>query len=537
MGDVADFFASFVKSKGGVAALMISMLLSFGLATTVGIVPTVIADRYARLHHGWDGAPCYTFDDHDSLPHACAKGGDDAQTGSAGMSFVQNLLLFLSNPVVGSQSDVQGRRGFLLFGIFLFTLSPAVLVVMQHLPTLNPFFYFAANSSIGLVSYMSIIFAAMADSSSEKFRAASYAMVMAGFYSGFCVAPSIVLLMSHEHAALLSLGLCVAAFFYALAFFPETLAEITAEVAAEHHAARTGGHPQQAVANDTTLAAPPDTEEQLPIAGPSTPLLSDEMRLDLASAEEIESTSVPLVACIRSTVTIVTMPFREMSILYRTSFLRILTLASFLSAAVYSTDVSLVLIYIEEHLNVKDVDIATMFFYMGIFGVVLQALGIQPLVNCLGEKGLLILSFLSGTFHNFLYGAAKNKFAITVALSFSQFTKLNYPILSSLASKAVFADEQGQVQGALMATNALAGALGPVSMNYVYECTKDTAFGPGTMFLLASFLYFLGTLCVALIPMGNSSESESVVSAADSDCSTSEEDQATHHRGEDRVTP
>ncbi|KAL3903582.1 MAG: hypothetical protein SGILL_010391 [Bacillariaceae sp.] len=189
-----------------------------------------------------------------------------------------------------------------------------------------------------------------------------------------------------------------------------------------------------------------------------------------------------------------------MAILCRSYFLRILTLASFLSAAVYSTDVSLVLFYIEDHLNVGDADIAQMFFVMGILGVLLQAMGIQPLVNCLGEKGLLIVSFLSGTLHNFLYGAAKNKTSITVALSFSQLTKLNYPILSSLASQGVGIDEQGQVQGALLAMNALAGAMGPVSMNYIYEKTKESSpFGPGTMFLLASSLYFLGTVCVTFI--------------------------------------
>ncbi|KAG7363949.1 major facilitator superfamily transporter [Nitzschia inconspicua] len=535
MGDISDFFSSFMKSKGGVAALIISVLLSFGLATTVGIVPAVLADRYARINHEWDGKPCYTFD-HDVIPHACVQGGDDAQTGSACMSFVQNVLLFLSNPVVGSQSDVQGRRGFLLFGISLFSLAPMALVAMHHFPMLNPFYYFAANSSTGLVSYMSIIFAAMADSSNEKFRAASYAMIMAGFYSGFCIAPSIVLFLSHEHAALLSLCLCVAAFVYAVLFFPETLPQTVAEVAAIHHAARTvNNRDGQSIDHvvPTTVTTVHDDDDimeseltgcnHLQVIDQTTPLLSEEARLTMFVRNE----QIPVVNSrhktnsFQSLVAVIARPFREMSILYRTSFLQILTLASFLSAAVYSTDVSLVLFYIEGHLNVKDADIATMFFYMGIFGVVLQALGLQPLVSCLGEKGLLILSFLSGTLHNFLYGAARDKSAITVALSFSQFTKLNYPILSSLASKAVLADEQGQVQGALMATNALAAALGPVSMNYVYQHTKDMLYGPGTMFLLASFLYFLGTLCVAIIPMSILSESSESLSRADSNCSSS----------------
>jgi MFS family permease len=515
MGDITDFFSTFCKSRGCVQALIISVLLSFGLATTVGIVPTVIADRYARINHGWDGPPCYSLD-HDVIPYACIQGGDDAQTGSACMSLVQNLLLFLSNPVVGSQSDVQGRRVFLLIGIFLFVLAPAVLVVMQHVPRLNPIFYFAANSSIGLVSYISIIFAAMADSSNQKFRAASFAMIMAGFYAGFCIAPSIVLFLSHQQAALLSLCLSVTAWLYAAAFFPETLAESLAETAAAHHATRTiteahiaTHHHETVTSLTTTRSEGNDDVWQQRNVGPTTPLLSEDMNSrdspsDVGGTDDHHN----MLFCNKYTqivAVILLRPFRDMSILYRSNFLRTLTLASFLSAAVYSTDVSLVLFYIEEHLDVRDSDLAQMFFYMGILGVILQALGLQPLVNCLGEKRLLIVTFLSGTLHNFLYGAARDKAAITVAFSFSQITKLNYPILSSLASKAVDADEQGQVQGALFATNALAGALGPVSMNYIYKQTKNTHFGPGTMFLLASFLYFLGTLCVAVIPRTNNS--------------------------------
>jgi len=196
-------------------------------------------------------------------------------------------------------------------------------------------------------------------------------------------------------------------------------------------------------------------------------------------------------------------PLREMSILNRNGAMRLIALSSFLSAAVYSIDQSLVLFYIEEHLNVNEDDIAYMFFLMGILGVILQGIGLQPLVYVLGERGLLILTFLSGTLHNFLYGVARNKATITVALNLSQFTKLNYPILSSMASQHVGINKQGQIQGCLFSLNAVAGALGPIIMNYIYEVTKSSSFGPGTMFILSSFLYFLGTIAVYMIPTAN----------------------------------
>lgn len=77
------------------------------------------------------------------------------------------------------------------------------------------------------------------------------------------------------------------------------------------------------------------------------------------------------------------------------------------------------------------------------------------------------------------------------------------PILASLASKDASANEQGQLQGALYAVNALSAAIGPLSMQSIYERTKDTRCGPGTMFVFASFLYFIGTVVVSFIPMGS----------------------------------
>jgi len=220
-----------------------------------------------------------------------------------------------------------------------------------------------------------------------------------------------------------------------------------------------------------------------------------------ADESPIENTAAPSESCNPSMASssLLLRPLLEMTILARDKTLILISSASFLQAVVYNTDASLVLFYIEEHLNVREDDIATMFLYMGLLGVLLQGIGLQPLVYALGEKGLLWVSFVSGSIHNLLYGIATNKFQITVALSLSQVTKLSYPLLSSLASQQVGNDEQGRVQGALLGLNALAGALGPVSMNWIYIRTKDGRFGPGTMFVLASSLCVVGTMVVGRI--------------------------------------
>jgi DHA1 family tetracycline resistance protein-like MFS transporter len=460
--DIKRFFSTFIAAKGTVPALILSTILSFGIGSTVGVVPEILSDRYSRLYYDYDGPPCKDYD-HDTMPEACHQGADDAQAASAWGTLLLNMFTLFCNPVVGSLSDVHGRRNILVVSMFLCMLAPAVLVLMQVIPTIRPMWYYLANSTVGVISSMSITFAALSDTMPEEFRAPSFALILAGFYSGFA-SPFLPLVMSHLQVSMLSFLLTLGGFLFALAFFPETLPE--------------------SVAVSNRLA-----------------------QAELESAEGEYRTSSELV------IDALTRPLREVTILNRSLVIRLVAVGSFFSAMVHSTDAHLLIFYIEEHLNVRETDIAHMFLAMGIIGVVFQAFLLQPLVKCLGEKGLLVTSFLSGTFHNFLYGVSKNKKGIYVALCFSQLTKTNYPVLSSLASQGASANEQGQVQGALFALNALGAAIGPLLMQFIYNRTKDNL-GPGTMFLCASFLYFLGTVAVSFIPVKKEVAGSSEVDSA-----------------------
>lgn len=332
-----------------------------------------------------------------------------------------------------------------------------------------------------MISINALIFAALSDDCPEEYRAGRFATNLAGFYAGFSTAPTLALWMTHSWAMWWSFVLLIVALFFAIYFLPETLPEIVA------------------TRNVVTVMGIADAsleEPLLTLDGGHEDNTSTEGTLEPAECDDDQE------SCLQKLCNIVLQPLREMTILNRNGVMRLLALGSFLAAAVYSTDASLVLFYIEEHLNVREDDIASMFFIMGLLGALLQGIGLQPLVYALGENGLLILSFISGTIHNFLYGVARNKTCITAALSLSQLTKLSYPLLSSLSSQQVGMDEQGQLQGALLALNALAGAVGPVSMNWIYQQTEssDKYFGPGTMFLFASLLYFMGAGVVSLIP-------------------------------------
>eukprot|EP00980_Cylindrotheca_fusiformis_P008561 scaffold1820_cov129-Cylindrotheca_fusiformis.AAC.2 len=442
---------TFFGTKATVAILVVSASLSFGIGCTVGVVPEILSDRYARLDHSYHGPSCSDWDDN-VMPVPCKNGADDAQASSAIGTLVLNAFTLFCNPVVGSWSDLHGRRMPIVFGMFLATLSPLVLVLMQIIPSMSPVWYYSASSSVGVINYMSIMFAAISDVVPDKDRAPCFAIMLAGWYSGFALGPSFPLLLNHFHVSILSLVLVTLAFLFSCLFFPET-------------------RPQ-------TIEALITTTEETPTSGESWN------------------------GC-RAIVDFITKPFQKAAILNRSAMLRMLTIGSFFSSMVFSTDANLVVFYVESHLNVKDKDISRMFLVMGCLGIVMQGFLLQPFVMCMGEKGLLVASFVSGTLHNFLYGVSKDKKGIFAALCLSQFTKLNFPMLSSIASKGASKSEQGQLQGSLFSINALAAGAGPMLMQLVYDKTKNSI-GPGTMFVFAAFLYLIGTVAVACIPIENS---------------------------------
>ena len=448
--DIFVFFSTFCSAKGAIPALIISTLISFGIGSTVGMVPDVISDRFSRLHYHYDGPSCSHFD-RAHKPDSCQLGADEAQAASAWAALFLNILTLMCNSVVGCSTDVQGRRPIVIASVFLFCLAPFSLVMILWIDSIGPALYYISYCLSGIVNYLSIIFASLSDTMPDEYRAGGYAVIMSGFYAGFALAPSFALFLSHFQVALLSFALTLAAMIVALLAFPETLPE---DVAARN-------------------------------------------RIRLTEAEELETSGLQWIMKSAS------QPLYEIAILNRDEVIRFVAVGSFFSSMVFATDTNLLLYYIESELNVRDKDVAQMFFVMGILGVVMQAFLLQPLTQLLGEKGLLVTSFLSGTFHNFLYGIAKSKTTIYVALSFSQLTRTNFPLLSSFASKNASVDEQGKVQGALFALNALGAAIGPLCMQMVYSQTKHSR-GPGTMFLFASGLYAMGALAVMRIPQKQS---------------------------------
>jgi len=364
-------------------------------------------------------------------PSACVAGSDDAQAAAAAWNVVARMLCLVCNPLAGSYSDREGRRSIVILCLAM-ACVPTVCLGLIITVNLHPVFYYASSCLLLAIELLGLSFAVMSDVMPVEFRTASYGLLSAGLFGGFSFAPTLVVILpSQTSVVATSLSLTLIGLLLSITWLPETR-EI----------------------REVT----PEGENQ-----------------NLTSS--------------------LFNPLQALSVLNETRVIRLIALASFLSSLVFAADATLLVYYLEEHLGVNAKQLATMFIVLAVSGIAVQGGMLQWLINRMGDHKVLLYSFICGAVHNGIYGAAQRQWPIYAAFILSQFTKLNTPILSSLASR--HSSEHGRIQGALFALKALASALGPVVLQAVYHCTK-TIF-PGTLFLCASLLSAAGAFVVYML--------------------------------------
>jgi hypothetical protein len=106
-----SFLVQFATSNGPPQIVLLMMLLALGFGSTIGVVPAVMTDRYARLLHGFSSEQdCSSFAAGEK-PQECLEGSADAQNAAAVSNFVSDGLTFITSSLIGSISDERGRKG------------------------------------------------------------------------------------------------------------------------------------------------------------------------------------------------------------------------------------------------------------------------------------------------------------------------------------------------------------------------------------------------------------------------------------------
>lgn len=466
-----SFLVQFASKKAPRAIVVLIVFLAMGLGSTIGVVPAVMTDRYARLNHGYDDEMNCAEYHMGSKPQACLDGSADAQNASALGNLVSNMLTFMTSSLMGSLSDEHGRRGLLIAGVFLSVLSPICLVLIQIFPVMSPMWYYVAHSATGLVNWIAVALSAFSDVMPPQWRAASFGMLLAGLFLGFAMSPSLALMLSHFQVSVMACIMILLGFLNTIIFFPETLLPEKAAQASAVRSAQMDG---------------------------------------MTKSERIWWN--------------IKRPAWELSILNRSEFFRLLSLLAFFSGMVSSGDQTLLIYYVEERLAFNDKDVATMFLISGLLGILSQAVLLKPFIECVGERMVVTSCFLLGAVDNLLYGIAQDKSLIFVGMAMGSITNMAFPTISAIKANNVDESEQGRIQGALYSVQALASGTGPMAMRYVYHLTVDGAFlGPGSMFVFASCLLLVAAGCAFALPK-DKADSRQSLNSIDYDESTTEDE-------------
>eukprot|EP00551_Chaetoceros_affinis_P006024 CAMPEP_0203668402 /NCGR_PEP_ID=MMETSP0090-20130426/5035_1 /ASSEMBLY_ACC=CAM_ASM_001088 /TAXON_ID=426623 /ORGANISM="Chaetoceros affinis, Strain CCMP159" /LENGTH=592 /DNA_ID=CAMNT_0050532825 /DNA_START=755 /DNA_END=2533 /DNA_ORIENTATION=- len=445
------FIQLFLRSKGPPQIAFLAMLYAVALGATIGVVPAVLTDKYAQLYHGFndDGGSmtCADYSMHDK-PQACKDGNSDAQTAAAASSFVSNTVAFLTSSLIGSLSDEYGRRYLMVIAQCLACLSPLMLVLLQIYDKMDPSFYYIASAIGKSISWLTIALSSLSDVMPKVWRAPMFGLLLSGFSLGFALSPILALFCTHFVVSVLSLCILICSSLFSIFFLPETLP------------------PEQAM----------------------------EARMQRTEYRMRDNESVLL-----CTSRMILRPFKELSILNRNSFFRLLSALAFFSGMSISADQTLLLYYTEDRLDFNDQDVAKLFGIIGLFGIFVQGVLLKQITDCIGERLVVVVAFICGATTNTMYAFAQTKQVIFYAAICSTFTEMSFPTISAMKSYNVERSEQGRIQGALNALSCLSQAVGPVMLRFAYQKTMNTKY-PGSFFLCATVFFIVAVFCGLKLP-------------------------------------
>jgi DHA1 family tetracycline resistance protein-like MFS transporter len=272
--------------------------------------------------------------------------------------------------------------GMLILGVVMFALGPFALLYVQLRPTASPFIYYSARAMHGIVNWMAIALSAMADVLPPRLRAPGVGVLMGGFWFGLCMAPSLAIFLDHLQVIVLACSVQLCGLVCAIMFFPETLPPHVAEEARRRHA--------------QTL---PDPRGRI--------------------------------------VWTVSRPLRELSIVNRNGFFRLLSALAFFNGMVTAGDKTLLLYYVDSALSFSAKDVAIMFLIVGFTAVIAQVIILKPLNDCIGERLIIIVCFIASVFSNTIYGLARNRQTLYAGICLGALTGMAFPTISAIKANNV----------------------------------------------------------------------------------------------------
>lgn len=336
--------------------------------------------------------------------------------------------------------------------VFLINLSPIVLVLIQIFPTLDPTWVFVATACSGICGWLGPSFTIISDLVPPRLRPVGFSLIFILVSIAIPLLPEVSAIYGHFVASTLAvtfniLGLVISAF-----ILPETLSQENKEKAIQ------------------------------------------------ARREEVDSGM--------TFFSLLLQPAKELAVVNKDAFFRLISTVIILVGIVKAGERIDLLYYLQGQLKFDDQDTATYILSHSIAGAFAQTYLLKISVQKIGERYTVMVSMVLGIMFNILYGVAKGPIVVNIGSVVSSFAGIAYVTSASILSFNMEKYQQGKSQGIFVSLNALASAVGPIILNYVFDKTVDGAFlGSGTMFYLCALLYFIAAiLSYALDPKRTNSK-------------------------------
>jgi MFS transporter, DHA1 family, tetracycline resistance protein len=137
---------------------------------------------------------------------------------------------------------------------------------------------------------------------------------------------------------------------------------------------------------------------------------------------------------------------------------------------------------------------------VGICAMVVQGLGIGPIVKRFGERRALLLGLGSGALGFLIFGVAPTGPLFWIGIPVMALWGIAGAAIQALATRLVAPDRQGQLEGATSSVQSMSQLLGPFlfTLTFAYFIGARTPLHlPGAPFLLASALLLLALVLAA----------------------------------------
>lgn len=384
-----------------------------------------------------------TFPDHTFLMNGLIMG-------------IKGILSFLSAPLIGALSDVWGRKFFLLVTVF-FTCAPIPLM------TINTWWFFAMISISGVFAVtFSIVFAYVADVTTEDERSRAYGLVSATFAASMVISPALgaYLMDLYGEALVVAAATAVAVLdvFFIMVAVPESLPEKV----------RPSGW---------------------------GPAISWEQADPFAALRKVGAERTVLMLCV----------------------------AVFLSYLPEAGQYSCIFVYLKLVMGFGVVQVAIFIAIVGVLSIGVQVV-LGFLMRSLGAKHTIMLGLLFEMLQLMWYGFGSRTWMMWAAGVLAALGSLTYPAISAYVSVNSRADRQGVVQGMVTGVRGLCNGLGPAMFGVIFylfhvDLNEEHVNGvpgrpdderyvrmvPGPPFVLGALLVICALLVAAFLPEDNQS--------------------------------